>query len=81
MDANSNPNPLSMFGQPTPSVAPEFQGFGHPTESTPSLFAPVFQGFGQPQSSFPSMFGGVPLEDKVADSANNLLESYEYCSG
>ena len=40
MDANSNPNPLSMFGQPTPSVAPEFQGFGHPTESTPSLFAP-----------------------------------------
>ena len=56
MDANSNPNPLSTFGQPTPSVAP------------------VFQGFGQPQSSFPSMFGGVPLEDKVADSANNLLE-------
>ena len=29
-----------MFGQPTPSVAPVFQGFGHPTESTPSLFAP-----------------------------------------
>ena len=55
MDANSNPNPLSTFGQPTPSVAPEFQGFGHPTESTPSLFAPsdssTLGGFGfrQPQ--------------------------------
>ena len=58
MDANSNPNPLYMFGQPTPSVAPVFQGFGHPTESTPTLFAPsvapVFQGFGHPPT--PTLF-------------------------
>jgi len=53
-----------------PQNTPPFQGFGVPIPQN----TPLFRGFGQPQSSFPSMFGGVPLEDKVADSANNLLE-------